>query len=268
MKRISLGAVVVSIIVAAVSQKAYAADMPDKNVPDSEAPSARVYGWTGWRAGVNGGGAFDPGQTVGVNETSSGAPFISGSWPGFGTFGSLKPSGSFGGGQIGYNWQTGSWVLGIEGDIQGASVQDTQSVTISPYISAPNGITVATSDKLSWFGTVRGRVGWAADRWLLYATAGFGVGGIRYASNMVDTFGFSAVNSVNTTRGGYVVGGGVEYAFQQNWSVKLAYQFLDLGSATFNSVEFSAGAPTLLVLSNNVKFDYQTVRVGLNFKFN
>lgn len=264
MRKLSFGTAACAVLVAASS--AFAADMPP---PVYKAPPvmAPVFSWTGWYVGVNGGGGFGRNQGVDVTETFAGALFVSGTWPGFGNFGTLKPVGPFAGGQIGYNWQTGSWVFGIETDLQWASIRDSQIGTITPYIVAPNSITVATSERLGWFGTLRGRIGYAWDRLLLYATGGFGYGNVKYSLNMIDTFGFTATNNFSSTRTGYVVGGGMEYAFTPNWTGKVEYQYLNLGSATIAAAELLAGAPTAFAVATNAKFDFHTFRVGLNYKF-
>src|SRR5437868_9947495 len=139
--------------VAALSAPAAAADM---RMPMKAPPIvAPIFSWTGFYIGVNGGGGFGAGHNAIVNETFAGAPFVSGTWPGSGNFGKLDPSGGFGGGQIGYNYQVQNWVFGIETDIQGASIKDTAGATLS-YIGAPATITSNVTQKVDWFGTVRG----------------------------------------------------------------------------------------------------------------
>ena len=82
---------------------------------------------------------------------------------------------------------------------------------------------------------------------------------------MTDTFAFTAAATDSTTRVGYAVGGGGEYAFTPNWSAKLEYQYINLGNRTLNAVE--AGPTPGFAVQNNTRFDYHTVRVGLNYKF-
>src|SRR5262249_40681995 len=108
-----------SLAVIGFAGAANAADlrMPYKAPPPIMAP---IFSWTGFYIGVNGGGGFGAGHNAIVNETFAGAPFVSGTWPGSGNFGKLDPSGGFGGGQIGCNYQVQNWVFGVETDIQGA----------------------------------------------------------------------------------------------------------------------------------------------------
>jgi outer membrane immunogenic protein len=251
--------------VAAISAPAAAADMrmPLKAPP----PMAAIFSWTGFYIGVNGGGAFGTGHSVIVGETFNNAPFVSGTWPGVGNFGKLEPAGGFGGGQIGYNWQTSNWVFGIETDLQGASIKDSAAVTL-PYISAGNTISVASSNKVNWFGTFRGRIGIAFDRVLLYGTGGVAYGESSYSMAMTDTFGFVAATTNKDTRVGWVAGAGVEWAFAPNWSLKGEYQYIDLGKRTIAAPERTlAGAPTLFAISTSARTDFHTARLGVNYRF-
>src|SRR5262249_15511246 len=143
----------------------------------------------------------------------------------FPNFTGLRPEGGFGGGQIGYNVQRGNLVFGIEADIQGSGIGDKGFVaTLAGFKS-----------DLDYFGTVRGRLGYALGTSLLYATGGFAYGGIR---NEIDTaFPVIAFKSHETATG-YTIGGGWEYMFSPAWSVKAEYQYINLGkndpvSATF-----------------------------------
>ena len=160
----------------------------------------------------------------------------------------------------------GHWVFGLEADAEGANISDSQATTL-PYIVAPNTITLGVSEKLDWFGTVRGRIGYAWDRFMVYGTGGFAFGQTRSSLIMTDTFGFTAAGTNTTTRGGYVVGAGGEYAFTPNWSAKVEYQYIDLGKGTVGATEFLAGAPSAFAVSNTTRYDYHTVRVGLNYKW-
>jgi len=249
--------------VAALSAPAAAADM---RMPMEAPPMvAPIFSWTGFYIGVNGGGGFGAGHNAIVNETLAGAPFVSGPWPGFGNFGKLDPAGGFGGGQIGYNYQVQNWVFGIETDLQGASIKDSAGATL-PYLVGST-ITSNVSQKIDWFGTLRGRLGIAFDRVLLYGTAGLAYGETKTGLTMTDSLGFSAANANKSTRTGWVAGGGVEWAFAPNWSVKGEYQYIDLGRTRVSAQEFLAGAPTAFAVSTSVRSDFHTGRVGINYRF-
>lgn len=250
--------------VAALSAPAAAADMrmPVKAPP----PVAPIFTWTGFYIGVNGGGAFGAGHNAIVNETFAGAPFVSGTWPGSGNFGKLEPSGGFGGGQIGYNWQFQNWVFGIETDIQGASIKDTAGATLQ-YTSPLTTITSNVSQKIDWFGTVRGRLGIAFDRVLVYGTGGFAYGQTTTDLTMSDSLGFVAANSNKNTRTGWVAGAGIEWAFAPNWSLKGEYQYIDLGKNTVVAQERLGGAATAFAVSTTTRSDFHTGRIGVNYRF-
>jgi opacity protein-like surface antigen len=142
-------------------------------------------------------------------------PLITTNVPAADPFGGISPTGGFGGGQIGYNWQ-GWWnrrlVLGIEADIQGSGISDRQTDF--------NGFHYKSD--LGYFGTIRGRVGYAVQQTLFYFTGGFAYGGLRKFS---DAFG---PQSFDGTAAGYTVGGGVEYKITPAWSVKGEFQYVNL----------------------------------------
>ena len=199
---------------------AAAADLPAKARMYSPAP---VFSWTGFYVGVNAG--------YGWASTS-----ISG------VAGSSNLNGFLGGAQIGYNWQGASpLVLGIEADFQGTGQSRTDTAL---------GITV--DQKLPWFGTVRGRIGYAFDRTMIYAT-----GGLAYANYNMTVSGFGLSASDNASKAGWTVGGGVEWMFMPKWSTKLEYLYIDTGNTSVTLF----GTPFTGRARDNI------VRVGLNYHF-
>jgi outer membrane immunogenic protein len=171
--------------------------------------------------------------------------------------------GGFGGVQVGYNAQFGRLVLGIEADIQGAdfSVGDVQS---NPFNIRDFGDSTLTTDfSIDWFGTVRGRLGVSFDRALIYAT-----GGLAYGKVELDgaySTRFTGDNPVrfgsDDTEIGYAVGGGVEYALGDGWSLKGEYLYVDLGtvsaSTAFGEEDYKTEVDTA----------FHAVRLGLNYTF-
>ena len=143
-----------------------------------------------------------------------------------------RPSGIAGGIQGGYNWQSGQFVFGAEADIQLAAAND----TFAPWkFSNP------------WFGTVRGRAGYAIGSLLLYGTAGLAFGELSG-----QTFGLVSENHTNL---GWTAGVGAEAALYGRWSAKVEYLFVDLASSTFAITGASNG------LSANI------FRAGVNYHF-
>jgi len=211
-------------------------------------PTYASFTWTGPYIGVNGG----YGWSAENNQLACTVSFACGQLP----FG-VSPDGGFGGGQIGYNWQ-GVWhphlVLGVEADFQGADISDRRTDKFGDILQS----------KLDWFGTVRGRLGYAFDRTLVYGTGGFAFGGIEKLGDF-SPFPFADnVAKVDKTATGYVVGGGIEYKVAPAWSVKAEYQYINLGQ---NDPKFQSGLSFKRV-SNTVDDDaFHTVRAGINYHF-
>lgn len=179
--------------------------------------------------------------------------------------GALDAQGVFGGVQVGYNWQREHVVFGIEADIQDSDINDRVG---GFYSNNPAFAGVANAD-LDWFGTVRGRLGYATGRMLIYATGGLAYGDVDFNSFAVDgATGNSIGIGRDKTKIGYTVGGGVEYALDPKWSMKLEYQYINLGDETVVGEAVSpAGAPTGETFKSGYDFDVHTVRAGLNYRF-
>ena len=127
---------------------------------------------------------------------------------------SNKPKGFLVGGTLGYNYQTGSFVWGLEGDIAWSDVKGS--------VACGLGLTCETANR--WLGTARGRLGYAFDRLLPYITGGGAFGNVRASINP------GPIVSATNTRIGWTVGAGLEYAFLGNWTAKIEYLYVDLGS--------------------------------------
>jgi outer membrane immunogenic protein len=172
----------------------------------------------------------------------------------------VQPEGGFGGGQLGYNWQQGPLLLGVETDLQGADV----SAGFAGRLLA-DGDLLDAHQSFNYFGTVRGRIGFAFYRGLIYVTGGFAYGGVRdqlLVSNPGS--GFSANLHNDDTRTGSVIGGGVELALAPHWSVKVEYQYIDLGSERL-TVSLPPNGST--ITSNKLMDITGTARIGLNYRF-
>ncbi len=184
---------------------------------------APAYSWTGFYLGVNGGGGW--GRSA-WNST-----------------GGFNVSGGMVGGTVGYNYQVGQAVLGVEGDIDWADVNGTTSNACAPGCQTKN----------TWLSTVRGRLGLAADRFMPYVTAGGAFGDIRAST--------PGAAGGTTTNAGWTVGAGLEYAFAPHWTAKAEYLYVDLGN--FNCGVSCGTAATV----NNVSFHENVARGGINYKF-
>jgi outer membrane immunogenic protein len=270
---------------------AVAADMPLK-APILKAPPPL---WTGFYLGGNIGYSWGRSDsTLTFSDATSGAVLAS-------TSGKFNLDGLIGGGQIGHNWQSGSWVLGLEADIQASAQKGDGRSTCAggtPVTGAVNGacsaghtgdtindpavaVTNGLSERLSWFGTARVRLGPTVTPTLLvYATGGLAYGGVSVtdAVNGTNVAGFTGANgatftpvngvlSSSTTRIGWTIGAGIEGMLSKNWTAKIEYLYIDLGSisGTFitpviaPSGAFVAGSYTSHITDN-------ILRVGINFK--
>ncbi|MER9375988.1 outer membrane protein [Mesorhizobium sp. M0491] len=177
------------------------------------------------------------------------------------------PSGFIGGGQIGYNFQSGTLVVGAELDFQIGSGGGTDITCIS-VLGCEIPVTANASSELEWLGTARGRIGAAFDRTLIYATGGMAFGKVRnyFDVNLgVDPYVFS--NEERSTRFGWTVGGGAEYALTDELSLKGEYLYYNLADSTMTTLSYGVGNPQGRIGTYKFSNDGQLVRVGLNYRF-
>ncbi len=250
---------------------AFAADLPRK-APPYIPPPVPVLNWTGFYIGVNGGYSWGR-STRDLNFFNP----LNGVVLATATGGGRDLNGGLFGGQIGYNWQTSNWVFGIETDAQWTGQKGSTTVVCPvagcfPTAVAPGtGVGATLSDKLEWFGTFRGRVGvTVTPSVLLYAT-----GGGAYGSLQTDLAlsGFTAAGVPVTIAGsrsvdkfGWTVGAGIEAMFATNWSGKLEYLYMDLGSIS-NSVVFPTAAGFPLGANVTSRVTDSVIRAGINYRF-
>jgi outer membrane immunogenic protein len=230
------------------------------------------FSWTGFYAGLSIGHAWDSGGSVGLLTDQAAAPFLfqlggEAGGPSHGTIGDLGRNWLFGGAQIGWNWRSGLIVYGIEADIQGG-----QKDSIAGTFSSPDDLRpisgVATLD-LDWYATVRGRLGvLASPSLLIYATGGWAVGQVDYSLSASETGGFALLEAKlrsSGTESGYTVGGGIETALSRNLSLKIEYQYVNLGSVDASGpVTFIGDRPSGETATTSQTIDFHTVRAGLN----
>jgi outer membrane immunogenic protein len=212
---------------------AYAADAVVE--PVEEVVVVDAFSWTGFYLGANvgygwGDADHQPGNGgTGIND--------------------FDIDGAFAGGQIGYNWQIDQFVLGAEADIQWSGIEGGCATGTCGGGVIPQ----STEHEIDWFGTVRGRLGYAAGEWMPYITGGYAFG------EATRTTGAGGGAEADASIDGWVAGAGVEWAFAPNWSAKAEYQYLDFGDETY---DFPAGIDPVVDLTVN------TVRIGVNYRFN
>jgi outer membrane immunogenic protein len=272
----------VAILVASFgATSALAADLPVRTYTKAPVYVDPGYDWTGFYIGLNGGYSWG----------NSSNTFTAGTLAA--TTASQHMDGWVFGGQAGYNWQFNkSWVFGIEGDID-ATGQDgtailgpnTTVTTVVPPPGAralPTATTTTTTtgsleEKLPWLATLRGRIGvLPTDRVLLYVTGGLAVGEVKSTAGVTTTtstalsFGtppgptsVSALAGSSSTQAGWTIGAGVEGAIGGNWTAKLEYLYVDLGTVnnTFAGIAPFAPLATSSHVTDNI------VRAGINYRF-
>jgi outer membrane immunogenic protein len=243
---------------------ASAADLPARRgfVP-APVLMAPAFMWSGFYAGLNAGYSFnsDKASTVGT--------------PGFVGLGANVPAslaigknGFTGGGQIGYNYQMGNLVLGVETDLQYVAGKGSQS-----FAGVAPPITTSASRDNGYLGTLRARVGLvASERLMIYATGGLAYGAFQTDLQVTTAAGpagpFWSGRS-NSTRVGYTVGAGAEYALTNNWTAKLEYLYYDLGRNTVRTTPNAAAAGAFPGVAYDARVENtgQIVRAGMNYKF-
>ena len=213
---------------------------------------AAVFSWTGFYIGGHFGGGWLKSTPTAVTPT--------GTYPTGTVFNSGRLSGVLGGVQAGYNYQFDHWVIGVEGDFSFADLNGTES---TPGVTAP--FTETSHYHSRDTATIAGRFGYAVDHALVYAKGG--VGWVKYSFDGITTANATgAISDTFTggaTRAGWLVGGGVEWAFAPHWSAKIEYDYLNFG--TFNYV---VNDNVLGPLLRSVTANSNVVKVGINYLFN
>jgi len=216
-----------------IAAPALAADLPMKARP---APPPPVFSWTGFYIGANIGGAWSNGT---VTDLVTGANLST-------------DSSGFGGGQIGFNYQFNTFVLGAEWDIDGTTISKTSNVV------ATGSGNLQASANTDWISTLAARFGFAFDHWLLYGKAGGAwVQNSATLANLTTGGSISASN----TNSGWMAGVGGEWAFAPQWSAKLEYDHVELDNWSFST-------NSIIVNDRlNVSRHIDMVKAGINWRF-
>ena len=280
-------AAIAAVSTIALTQVASAADLPRKAPVYTPPPPPPRYSWTGFYIGGNVGFSSGKADTdFNAHPVTLDTNFGLVNIPGFVGSESVKLKGVIGGGQIGYNWQFApNWIVGLEADIQASGEKGSRNFADSfsfrfepqpgvfPLVTG-TGVTDYEA-KILWFGTVRGRIGYAWDRVMLYATGGLAYGevklaGTRTVSGTFDDIPFSIAHAIGHSQvnTGWTAGVGAEVALGGNWTWKFEYLYMDLGSLD------DPDAPVFVVNSvtggqtfTHTKFTDNIFRTGINYKF-
>ena len=252
MKRLLIG---ISAAASLIATGALAADLPVKTYTKAPVYVDPGFDWTGFYIGGNIG--YSWGQSRDTSTITNGAGTVL-----FTSTDKTSLNGVVGGGQLGYNWQMQRMVVGLEADIQGTDEKGSRSFTCPTGICTPAigfplalvipgpAVPVTLNQKIDWFGTVRGRIGYLVDpKVLLYATGGLAYGEVDSSATigLVPT-GFGTVSNTHV---GYTVGAGIEGVIGGNWTAKLEYLYVDLGKVSGNYLTsfaaFGSGPSTVAI---------------------
>lgn len=245
----------------------------DRSQPAVPSPSPSSS-WTGFYVGAYAGGNFGRATANTSTVFTPTGYFATTSVPAIGTSGrqKLSPNGFTGGGTVGYNHQSGSWVLGAEADFGALTGNKTVSTTTTYPCCSPTTFTVTQSVKTRWLFTARPRVGYAAGNSLFYVTGGLAVTDIKYRALFTDTFATAAESGGESkNKAGWTAGGGIEYKMNSAWSVKGEYLFAQFGRVTSTSSNLTAFTPPIAFPSNtfthSIYLTEHMVRFGVNYRF-
>jgi outer membrane immunogenic protein len=274
MKKIAFGLIAaLSLIGTSAGTTAFAADMPVG--PAWTAPVEPVrFTWTGFYIGGIAGAAISRPQ-VNLTVVDGPAPLYAGGDIGrLQNVGSTKSSdvtGAFGG-RIGYNYQTGQYVWGLEGDFTSIRSKVTRFTTGNPFAGFGAGVANFNSTtQTDWVSTIRGRWGLAVDRVMLYATGGVAFGKVSFANSYV---GFSPAgggnefenSSASKTQVGWTIGGGIDYCINNNWVLSFDYEHIDLGTLKASGL-VTTGNPNTATMTFNTRLFTDIVSAGVAYKF-
>jgi outer membrane immunogenic protein len=261
MKKLLLAGIALGAIVAATP--VLAADLPFKASPRAVAPAA-AFDWSGIYVGAHIGGGWA------TNDVSDPGLGIVGALLGVPPVQTVDSSGIAGGLQAGWNYQIGRLVVGSEVDFSWADVNGTNTTTFTSALLAPASISRTLTANTDWLVTSTVRLGIAHDRWMVYSKAGAAWAHTNYTSTWVGNPGGVPIfnGAGDKTAVGWTVGLGAEWAFWNNWSAKLEYDFIDFGSKTIpiNGVIGGAGGlPASFGMVNDQTIS--EVKFGVNYKF-
>jgi outer membrane immunogenic protein len=260
-------ALLATVAVIGFASTASAADLPTK-APVYKAPvAAPMSDWTGFYVGANAGYAWGNSDPALIGSVTVLPFFFSGTT---GTPG-LNPRGFIGGGQAGYNWQSGMWFFGGEVDFSGLDAKADASV--SPFFLGKGNVNTLTwSSRYDWLFTARLRGGYTvAPNWLLYVTGGLAVTHVNDSvacTGRCGDFGGGVTWSESSTLTGGTIGGGIETMFAPNWTARVEYlyaRFKDTTPPVTSFSGFGSAVPSQPLFSFN--HNLNVVRFAINYKF-
>jgi opacity protein-like surface antigen len=254
MKKLTVASIAVIALAAALKPAAAADYGPPPPIVYAPAPAIVYFSWTGFYFGAHAGGGFGH-----KTETGAPYPFLADTITPLPA--SFDVSGWLGGGQIGAQYQAGSVVFGAEADVSGANLTGSGSCASLSLLNGalpPGGC----SAKVVGVGTIAGRLGYAMDRLLVYGKGGAAWANDQYSLTSPNVT-FLPAFSGNETKWGWMVGVGVEYAFFENWSAKVEYDYLDLHTSNLQFADTTQS----FILNTSIQQQLHLVKLGLNYRW-
>jgi outer membrane immunogenic protein len=233
----------------------------------NDSPGYALNRWSGFYAGWNSGSAWSEHQaSLGVTAYQNGSlPVSSGA--------EYSPSGALGGGQIGFNWQQGRLVFGVEADADWSGVVDKGAAVAGtvPTLLPTSAAAATAKSELEYFGTLRGRAGYTFGRALIYGSGGFATGSVKdelSITNNASSGNATSAGSLSNSRTatGWAAGAGIEFALTPSWSLKTEYLHMDLGSTTVSQSAAAVPGSFSALANLTVHHDYDIVRGGWNYR--
>jgi outer membrane immunogenic protein len=220
---------------------------PFKGLVTKAPPAMRSYGWQGAYIGGHVGWGFGTDRWT---DTFGDVAGIAGSSLG------MKTNGFIGGAQLGYNFQAGHWVYGVEGQFSWSAIKGDESGSLPPA-------TGTFDSRNRWLASVTGRVGYALPRSLIYLKGGAAWTDYSHDFLLNGVAGPLIFPGTSGTRSGWTIGGGIERAINDNWSFRTEYAFYDFGSEGYNTSHPLFGPARM-----NIEQQIHTVTFGVNYRFN
>jgi outer membrane immunogenic protein len=255
-----------ALALAGMTFSASAADIPRRPPPPPVVAPPVVYNWSGFYIGGHLGGKWaDHDGDINFDQVVGFTPL---GLAAFGTGGNDSETAFIGGGQIGFNWQAGGWVFGIEGDFSATSAERTFVCCgpLAPGLIFVPGDTITVSN--DWQASVRGRLGFAWDRFLVYGTGGVAFANLEATVALVPGGAFPGFfGTADDTLTGWTAGAGIEFGLWDNWSLGVEYRFtsFDAGDLSLGNVPIilTPGAP----LRGSFELETHEVTARLNYRF-
>lgn len=218
--------------------------------------SATDYDWTGFYVGLNGGGAFNNSSVSNVMTNNPRGP--NGGYFYEDQIEANQTKFTVGG-LAGYNWQSNSFLLGVETDLNYLGFDASNDVVTSSTSEK------SLSTQTDWYGTLRGRVGFVVDKFLIYGTGGLAYGRVK-SQGRVDEFYYWKGSESNINMG-WTLGAGLEYAVNPDWTVGAEYQYVDLGKNDFDYDKSPDNSYISTEVSGHVNTDFSIIKATLKYKF-